>query len=241
MNELTTSEAFKLIKLEKVILKGARSFVAVGNALATIRDERLYRDEHDTFESYCLAVWGWSRQRGYQMIQAAEVVEALPPTFQKEVLDERDARALSGLDRGDQQQVIREAKTDGVSITEKAKTFSESPVNIDRNVSTVVDISLSKPAENKLVKRILELESELDSAQARIAILEESLADYPVLQKECEMMTRILSSDDMMADALATIKMLSARVRVAEERVAGLQGERNMAIQAAKRNLKNQT
>lgn len=32
-------------------------FVECGNALAEIRDKRLYRGTHDTFEAYCYDVW----------------------------------------------------------------------------------------------------------------------------------------------------------------------------------------
>lgn len=56
----------------------------VGTALATIRDQRLYRETHADFDTYCRERWGFSRQRGEQMIQAASVAKdativALPP------------------------------------------------------------------------------------------------------------------------------------------------------------------
>ena len=46
-------EVARLAELELVIERGQKAFVAVGNALAEIRDQRLYRETHATFEAYC--------------------------------------------------------------------------------------------------------------------------------------------------------------------------------------------
>lgn len=50
---LTTAERMLLTQNEAVIERGRRAFVEVGTALAQIRDSRLYRQSHDTFEAYC--------------------------------------------------------------------------------------------------------------------------------------------------------------------------------------------
>lgn len=63
----------RLAELEKVIAKGRKTFVEVGRALAEIRDTRLYRREYSGFEEYCQKKWGWTRQRAYQLMDAAEV------------------------------------------------------------------------------------------------------------------------------------------------------------------------
>ena len=39
------------------------SFMNVGRALAEIRDERLYRDDYDTFEDYLAGRWGLDSER----------------------------------------------------------------------------------------------------------------------------------------------------------------------------------
>jgi hypothetical protein len=72
--ELTPSERNELFQCELIIEVGLRTFVDVGNALLTIRDKRLYRDEFGTFEAYCQERWGFTRMRASQMIAAAEVV-----------------------------------------------------------------------------------------------------------------------------------------------------------------------
>jgi hypothetical protein len=45
--------------------------------LLEIRDGRLYRETHGTFDDYCREGWGFSRHRASQLITAAEVVGEL--------------------------------------------------------------------------------------------------------------------------------------------------------------------
>ena len=68
----------KLEELEAIIGRGLQSFVEVGNALLEIRDSRLYRDTHPTFEAYCKERWGMSRFYAHRLIDGAKVVEMLP-------------------------------------------------------------------------------------------------------------------------------------------------------------------
>jgi phage N-6-adenine-methyltransferase len=47
----------RLAECEAVIERGLATFVEVGNALLEIRDDRLYRETHRTFEDYCRERW----------------------------------------------------------------------------------------------------------------------------------------------------------------------------------------
>lgn len=76
---LDAFERARLAAAEKTIRRGLKTFVAVGEALLTIRDARLYRGTHDSFDAYCRARWGLSATHGNRLIQAAEVVALLPP------------------------------------------------------------------------------------------------------------------------------------------------------------------
>lgn len=72
----------QLGELESVIERGMKTFVEVGAALLEIRTERLYRAAgFDDFDTYCRERWGWTRQRGHQLIEAATVSRILdtPP------------------------------------------------------------------------------------------------------------------------------------------------------------------
>lgn len=63
----------QLEQCEEVIARGIQTFYEVGTALAEIRDSRLYRAAHDTFEDYLSERWGISRTRAYELISAATV------------------------------------------------------------------------------------------------------------------------------------------------------------------------
>jgi hypothetical protein len=114
---LTPSEISDFERLEKVVEAGKQTFVAVGLALTEIRDRKLYRRDYSTFEAYCQDRWGWSRQRGSQLIQAAAVVEALPEKMSTVVDNERVARELAKLPVPQQKAVIKEAIKAGEPLT----------------------------------------------------------------------------------------------------------------------------
>lgn len=72
-NLLTKTKA----ELEEIIQEGIDSFYAVGSALITIRDRKLYLDEYDNFEQYCQQKWNISRSMGYHLIHASVVVDSI--------------------------------------------------------------------------------------------------------------------------------------------------------------------
>ena len=103
---LSQLEQFRLADLEQVVEQGLDAFMVVGQALLEIRDARLYRETHGSFEAYLDERWGVSRSRGYQLIDAARVTKALstgvdldPPA------NEAQARALVPL-AGDEQAMV---------------------------------------------------------------------------------------------------------------------------------------
>jgi hypothetical protein len=75
MSELQV--AAQLAEQEQVIERGLQTFVDIGNALAKIRDDRLYRESYSTFEVYCQKRWNFTRDEGYKLIAAAGVVNDL--------------------------------------------------------------------------------------------------------------------------------------------------------------------
>lgn len=91
---LTSVEVSSLSKHERTIERGMATFVEVGTALAAIRDAKLYRDSHKTFEAYCKDRWGWDRQRAYQMISAADAATDVKHVLQKPE-NPRQAAALA--------------------------------------------------------------------------------------------------------------------------------------------------
>lgn len=87
MNALDSQENKSLRRLERTIESGLQSFVVVGKALVEIRDSRLYRESHKSFEAYCSDRWNIKRQRAYELIEAsgvAETVSEISDTLPKE-------------------------------------------------------------------------------------------------------------------------------------------------------------
>lgn len=76
---LTATEATRFDDLEQTIERGLAGFVEVGQALEAIRDGKLYRETHGTFEEYLRERWGMSRSYGYRQIEAAQVAEVVSP------------------------------------------------------------------------------------------------------------------------------------------------------------------
>ncbi|MEH2038496.1 hypothetical protein [Nostoc sp.] len=72
--ELTEEEQRDRLHLER---KVERAFFEAGKALSELRDRRLYRSSHRTFEDYCRDRFGHSRQKSNYLIAAADVYENL--------------------------------------------------------------------------------------------------------------------------------------------------------------------
>ena len=70
-------DAHQLETYEQVIERGLSTFVDVGNALTAIRENRLYRSTHSTFEAYCQERWGFNRTRAHHLIDAAEAANKM--------------------------------------------------------------------------------------------------------------------------------------------------------------------
>jgi hypothetical protein len=74
LEELTPDEERERHRLE---LKVERAFFEAGVALRELKEQRLYRSTHRSFEEYCYARFGYTRRRPYQLIEAAIVFENL--------------------------------------------------------------------------------------------------------------------------------------------------------------------
>jgi ParB family chromosome partitioning protein len=107
-NDLTVAEQYQLSVLEETIERGLKTFVDVGTALMVVRDSKLYRHGHSTFEDYCRVRWNMGKSRVYQMIDAAIVVENLQESTMVELpTSERQARPLAQLEPEQQREAWR--------------------------------------------------------------------------------------------------------------------------------------
>lgn len=101
--QLDAAESGALEDLEEIIRTGLGSFVRVGMALKAIRDGKLYRDSHKTFEDYCRERWGFTRANASLQIVAADVVKGLSTIVDKPPQLESHVRPLTRLADRDQQ------------------------------------------------------------------------------------------------------------------------------------------
>ncbi len=96
------------------------AFWAAGKALQVIRDARLYRDAHATFEDYVEQRWDMSRSQAYRLVDAWPLAERLSPMGDK--LNERQVRELLPIaSRHGQDAAVTVyrtvAETDGIQVT----------------------------------------------------------------------------------------------------------------------------
>lgn len=110
---LSATERRDLERCEEIIARGVGTFVEVGEALAQVRDARLYRETHGTFEKYVRDRWDMARQAAYRMIDGSAVSRSLSPKGDIDPLPvprtERQARPLAELTS--QPDKLREAWT----------------------------------------------------------------------------------------------------------------------------------
>lgn len=153
LQELTEPEQERLTELEQTVRAGLKTFVEVGTALLEIRDQRLYRAGYGSFEEYCKQELNFSRQRGHQLIQAAEVSTMV------DVGSERQARELVPLvdDPPALRDALVEARRDGPATAEKIRAAVEKRA----------PRAPRKPAEVVVLPEQLTLEFEVDDRVRR--------------------------------------------------------------------------
>jgi hypothetical protein len=120
------------------------SFATMGVELAAIRDDELYRAEYLTFDAYCRERWGFTRQRGYELIRAAEAVTGVR-NFLTPVVTDSQARQLGRLpieDRGDAwNTAVEDTKRTG-EARKLGPTIDELRAEVDRRVDRGADLRM---------------------------------------------------------------------------------------------------
>lgn len=111
--DLTDKEVSTLTRCEAVIEEGRAAFLRVGSALLTIRDERLYRNTHTSFEAYLSERWQMGKANAYRLMEAVQVVQTLEDSPIGDSLylpvNESQARPLSALPREKQPEAWNKA------------------------------------------------------------------------------------------------------------------------------------
>ena len=97
--ERSLSEAeIKELHYHEVTIKGGLgTFFDVGKALAQIRQKRLYRETHGSFEAYCREKWDMSRMHAHRLVAAAEIRDVLAEKHLPLPQTESQVRVLAGV------------------------------------------------------------------------------------------------------------------------------------------------
>lgn len=149
--QLSLIEVQRLEVLESVIEAGMQTFVHVGNALLEIRDSRLYRQTHGTFEDYCGEKWQMGRNYANRMIAAAEVITNLVPIVTILPATESQARPLTILPPEAQREVwaaaVETAPGGKVTASHVQATVNRyrTSVNVEDNFGHVETYAEPKP------------------------------------------------------------------------------------------------
>jgi hypothetical protein len=106
---LDESEKERLRELEEIVDRGLQTFYEVGQALIEIRDRKLYRQTHKTFEVYCQEKWNIGRRTADRYISATKIVEILRPIGLKIPTKESQIRSLVGLPPAQQLEIWQKA------------------------------------------------------------------------------------------------------------------------------------
>jgi DNA repair exonuclease SbcCD ATPase subunit len=156
-NELTAPETEERDHHEGVVdsvIGGIQQLSQIGDAsLKVLRDKRLYRSTHATFEEYCQERFGFKGNYAHKRVAFAEVLDALCTRVHKLPATEGQARSLSKLPTSDLQ----------AEAWENAQTATGKDQPSASAVSQSVEELLAKIAETEA--RANQAEMALDEAK----------------------------------------------------------------------------
>jgi len=108
-NQLTAVDRSDLRRFEKKIEIGVQN---VGLSLMEIRDRKLYREKHKSFEDYCESRWGFKKSYAHYQIQACQTRQHLSTMVDENEVPtkERHLREISKAPKDKQAEVLKVAK-----------------------------------------------------------------------------------------------------------------------------------
>ena len=173
--KLNSVERLRLLHLEKYIRNGMASTIATWVALEEVRDRRLYRETHRTFDDYCQNKWNMSRRYADMLIKNAVVVKELPKEMRSMLLNPRQTEALKKVEPEKRVEVLKLAAGKGAvtaaSITKAAVEFKK-PVDVYDETGCKIPVDLlglwhRREEVNGLLKDLSRVKCHIDSARSR--------------------------------------------------------------------------
>jgi hypothetical protein len=189
---ISAPERTRLAELETVVEQGLQTFIDVGLALKEIRDSKLYRQTHATFENYLDKRWQMSRRTGYKYIEAVGVVQNVPPAAQLSLTQAAEmasltpeeqveiAERVSELTKNETRKLVHEVKMrrDGGEQSDERRPLSKinwpgSPYALEAREHLARGETFAGPIphkERELCTRMLENCAEAAEADYRAAV-----------------------------------------------------------------------
>lgn len=148
MEKLTPKERARYKVCTDQILQSIQSQFDGGIALIEVQEQKLYREDFDTFEDYCGRVLKISRSRAYQLIEAVRVKESLPEKTAEKIVNEGQARALSSVPENLRVKVVQKAEKSGSITAESIKDAAgQMSKNVDKPQPMKPVVPLKTPIE----------------------------------------------------------------------------------------------
>jgi hypothetical protein len=139
---LASDEKAALERCEAVIARGVQTFIQVGDALAEIRNGKLYRMQFATFEDYCREKWGIGGSRARQLIGAANVAHEIESVTTVTLSNEAQARAVAKAAPADRPEVLVRAVEIAGDDPLTAKHITQAAAEISAPTPDLADILL---------------------------------------------------------------------------------------------------
>jgi hypothetical protein len=199
--------ATQLEACERIIRQGMETFVLVGEALAKIRDQQLYRERHPTFEDYVRVRWGFTSSRARQLIGASKTAAAVAGVGGESPVNEGQARALGGLAPEDAAEVMRRAIAEaGTHVTaavikEIRARFRDQTIHTDNNQEDDDD-----PTDIRPMEQFPDIAAELRTLAENF----ERLYEIPVVDTPETMQAHVRG---LVSQALTTLRNIRATLK----------------------------
>lgn len=207
IDPLTIEEEKARFSLER---KVERAFYEAGTALRELRDRRLYRSTHVTFEEYCRERFDFTRRRPYQLIEAAQIYDNLIDKCEPMVpvlpTKEGQVRPLSELNT-DEQPIAWEAAVKqaggkvptGRIVKDVVKRMKDNnPKPIPFQVGEICQIMTKDNPELRgkggcwcIIKDIYKLSCQVNTWDNKYILRSENLKSLGYSPEECKQMENI--------------------------------------------------
>lgn len=219
-NELTVAESDERAFHEKVVddvKDGIEKLASIGDAsLKVLRDKRLYRSTHKTFEEYCQARFGFDRRYVNRQIFHGAMQELLGPNGPKK---EAQSRPLASLPNPELQAQAWElaqqtSQKNQPSNREVAEAVAKVQAELDAATQRCEEF---RQESNERRKKVRELEEQIDLLKGQPAP-----ADYETVKAEAAKLRRRLADIETRKDQLVQQQVI-AKLKEREHEIAALE------------------